>query len=192
MLLHSKELVLFKFQIKQFKQVFRESGTITFPKSANNIIVTVVGAGGCGGTWVLYQGNGYGGAGGGAGGYSQKNYGNDLAGQTISFTVGQHQTTAGYAGNPSSFLEQIANGGNGGASWSTGGTGGTASGGDTNNQGQTGTGGGYGSFGKGGIGWSIDGEYFGTGATTNAWNNTTSIVNGIKSGCVFVEYEYKA
>ncbi|MBR1777854.1 MAG: hypothetical protein IJ752_04635 [Alphaproteobacteria bacterium] len=174
------------------KKTFTASGSITFPSSAKNIVVTIVGAGGCGGPWVLYKGDGYGGGGGGGGAYSRKNYGAALAGATVSFVVGQAQSTVSADGGDSSFLGMKATGGKGSSAWNNGGTGGTATGGDTNTAGRAGTAGGWGAFGTGGTGFTVNGAVYGTGATPNAYNTTSAIVNGIKSGCVFIEYDYKA
>ena len=192
-------LVYKKGEWHNYSQLFTANGSITFPAVVRNVVVTVVGAGGCGSVYAVIAAGKpimyfyYGGSGGGAGGYSQKNYGSSLGGQTVNFVVGQASASAGYSGGNSSFLNQVAYGGTGGQAYTSPGSGGSAINGDTNYSGQNGTNGALNSYGTGGQGWYIAGAYFGTGGSPNAMNNLPATVsNGIRPGCVYITFDYFA
>ena len=174
-----------------FERTFTASGSITFPSSLLALTVIVVGAGGCGGQWILGQhGDWIGAGGGGAGGYAKKIFSiaecNSIAGKTISFSVGVIHLQA--KGDDSSFMGVIAYGGQPGGSWSDphGGVGGSATGGSENKTGASGTNGGYVVVGRGGQGWDINGTTYGDGGDSTAISS-----NGEgKNGCVYIRYEF--
>ena len=199
------DLIYVNGQWKSVVLLYRANNTITFPETTKDLVVIVVGAGGCSGNFstgaagkpVFYYN--IGGSGGGAGGFSQKSYGTVLAGQTVSFTVGTCGSSYGVGGGASIFLSQVANGGAGGAyaagGWNAGGAaggaGGTAGGGDINYQGASGTAGAMNGYGTGGGGWTVNGEVFGQGASPNAMNNNVeTVTHGIRTGCVYIQYTY--
>ena len=185
---HGSALVFGK---EVFERTFTASGSITFPSSLLALTVIVVGAGGCGGQWILGQhGDWIGAGGGGAGGYAKKIFSiaecNSIAGKTISFSVGVIHLQA--KGDDSSFMGVIAYGGQPGGSWSDphGGVGGSATGGSENKTGASGTNGGYVVVGRGGQGWDINGTTYGDGGDSTAISS-----NGAgKNGCVYIRYEY--
>ena len=173
-----------------FEQTFTASGSITFPSSLLALTVIVVGAGGCGGQWILGKHGWIGAGGGGAGGYAKKIFSiaecNSIAGKTISFSVGVIHLQA--KGDDSSFMGVIAYGGQPGGSWSDpqGGVGGSATGGSENKTGASGTNGGYVVVGRGGQGWDINGTTYGDGGDSTAISS-----NGAgKNGCIYIRYEY--
>lgn len=174
-----------------FEQTFTTSGSITFPSSLLALTVIVVGAGGCGGQWILGKhGDWIGAGGGGAGGYAKKIFSiaecNSIAGKTISFSVGVIHLQA--KGDDSSFMGVIAYGGQPGGPYSDshGGVGGSATGGSENKTGASGTNGGYVVVGRGGPGWDINGTTYGDGG------DSTQIAHdgSGKNGCVYIRYEY--
>ena len=185
---HGSALVFGK---EVFERTFTASGSITFPSSLLALTVIVVGAGGCGGQWILGQhGDWIGAGGGGAGGYAKKIFSiaecNSIAGKTISFSVGVIHLQA--KGDDSSFMGVIAYGGQPGGSWSDpqGGVGGSATGGSENKTGASGTNGGVVVVGRGGPGWDINGTTYGDGG-----DSTAIASNGEgKNGCVYIRYEY--
>ena len=185
---HGSALVFGK---EVFERTFTASGSITFPSSLLALTVIVVGAGGCGGQWILGQhGDWIGAGGGGAGGYAKKIFSiaecNSIAGKTISFSVGVIHLQA--KGDDSSFMGVIAYGGQPGGSWSDpqGGVGGSATGGSENKTGASGTNGGYVVVGRGGQGWDINGTTYGDGGDSTAISS-----NGAgKNGCIYIRYEY--
>lgn len=179
------------FGKESFENIFTASGSITFPATMFSLTVIVVGAGGCGGQWVLGQhGDWIGAGGGGAGGYAKRMFNNieckSIAGKTISFSVGVIHLQA--KGDDSSFMGVIAYGGQPGGSWSDphGGVGGSATGGSENKTGASGTNGGYVVVGRGGQGWDINGTTYGDGGDSTAISS-----NGEgKNGCVYIRYEF--
>ena len=185
---HGSALVFGK---EVFERTFTASGSITFPSSLLALTVIVVGAGGCGGQWILGQhGDWIGAGGGGAGGYAKKIFSiaecNSIAGKTISFSVGVIHLQA--KGDDSSFMGVIAYGGQPGGSWSDpqGGVGGSATGGSENKTGASGTNGGVVVVGRGGPGWDINGTTYGDGGDSTAISS-----NGAgKNGCIYIRYEY--
>ena len=61
------------FGKESFEKIFTASGSITFPATMFSLTCIVVGAGGCGGQWILGKhGDWIGAGGGGAGGYAKK------------------------------------------------------------------------------------------------------------------------
>lgn len=179
------------FGKESFENIFTASGSITFPATMFSLTVIVVGAGGCGGQWVLGKhGDWIGAGGGGAGGYAKRMFNNieckSIAGKTISFVVGVIHLQA--KGDDSVFMDVTAYGGQPGGPYSDahGGVGGSATGGSENKTGASGTNGGYVVVGRGGQGWDINGTTYGDGGDSTAISS-----NGEgKNGCVYIRYEF--
>ncbi len=179
------------FGKESFEKIFTASDSITFPATMFSLTVIVVGAGGCGGQWVLGKhGDWIGAGGGGAGGYSKRMFNNieckSIAGKTISFSVGVIHLQA--KGDDSSFMGVIAYGGQPGGPYSDahGGVGGSATGGSENKTGASGTNGGYVVVGRGGPGWDINGITYGSGGDSTQIAHNGSGTNG----CIYIRYEF--
>lgn len=183
--------------LTEFSQIFTTSGNITFPDSAFDIEVRVVGGGGAAGYGAREGTKSYSGGAGGSGGMALSDFGASLKNTTCSFVVGAGGISA-YVGNPggnSSFTSSqgtmYGNGGGGGGysrSSPVGGSGGTASGGNVSNT--SGNAGAYGGPGTGvrpsggaslwnGYGKGGDGYAGGVGQAGTA-------------GCVYIYYKYYA
>lgn len=195
----SKEDLVYKgstlvYGVKKYKTLtFTTNGSFTFPAHTFSCIVHVVGSGGSSGGTNYYSHEDHCASGGGAGGYSRKQYGSALSGQTVSFVAGQPQATYCSNGYASQFLNQIGGAGNAGiaatgAASQNGGAGGSATGGDINTTGNTGAIGSWinaGGTGAGGVGHNINGVVYGSGGSCTAIGSPTSI-----TGCVIIELGY--
>lgn len=173
---------------------YTSSGSITFPPNLSKLIVTLVGAGGSGGTGYrkihLHPRHYYGG-GGASGSFCKKTYtGNEvksIAGKTVSFVVGTGNSSSN--GGDSSFLRLIARGGLAGqnsiinVSIGQGGIGQLASNGDVNESGRSGNAGSS-NRGAGGSGFTVNGITYGRGG--NGSKNSTSVAG--TGGVIVIQY----
>lgn len=179
------------YGVKKYKTLtFTTNGSYTFPAHTFSCVVHVVGSGGSSGGTNFYAHETHCASGGGAGGYSKKQYNATLSGQTVSFTVGQPQATYCSNGYASHFLNQIGGAGNGGIAATgdasqNGGVGGSAFGGDLNTAGNAGAVGSWvnaGGTGAGGVGFAINGTVYGSGGSCTAIGSPIST-----TGCVIIE-----
>lgn len=176
------------YGVKKYKTLtFTANGSFTFPVHTFSCIVHVVGSGGSSGGTNHYAHEDHCASGGGAGGYSRKQYGSTLSGQTVSFVVGQPQATYCSNGYASQFLNQIGGAGNAGiaatgAASQNGGAGGSAIGGDVNTTGNAGALGSWinaGGTGAGGVGHNINGVVYGSGGSCTAIGTPASITGRV-------------
>ena len=178
------------------KAVFTDSSSYTFSKNIMKAVVHVVGSGGTSGNLYKHRLSFHRGVnGGGAGGYSVKQYGAELSGKNIAFVVGAPIKVSSTDGEDSVFLDQRGCGGKAGVrSYPDSGKGGLAIGGSENYNGKSGTpssGTWSAGEGLGADGWELFGNKYGYGGgcgdcqTCSDYKTGYNTVSG--GGCVIIE-----